>query len=186
MIGTAKWYEETDLLREIALACGLNEAMKWGKPCFTLDNGKNIVLIQGFKESCALMFFEGVLLRDPAGLLTAPGPNSRVTRWIKFTSIQEIARLKKTLKSYIHESIELHRAGAKVNLKASAEFRLPEELAAKLDKNPALKKAFRALTPGRQRAYCFAISQAKQTATREARVEKFAPRILAGKGLNDD
>jgi len=184
MFRTAKWFEETDLLREIALACGLEEETKWAKPCFT-HNGKNIVLIQGFKESCALMFFNGVLLRDAKGLLKAPGPNSRVTRWIKFTSIEEIAKLEKTLKAYILESIELHKSGAKVTLKTSAELKMPEELKSKLEKNPALKKAFRALTPGRQRAYCFAISQAKQTATREARVEKFAPRILAGKGLND-
>jgi len=186
MYRTAKWYDETEMLREIALSCGLNEEMKWARPCFTLENGKNIVLIQGFKDTCALMFFNGVLLRDSQGLLTAPGANSRVTRWIKFTSIEEIARLKKTLKAYILESMELHKAGAKVNLKASAEIKLPEELEARLNKDPKLKRAFRALTPGRQRGYCFFISQAKQSATREARVERFVPRILAGKGMNDE
>jgi uncharacterized protein YdeI (YjbR/CyaY-like superfamily) len=186
MFRSAKWYDETEMLREIALSCGLNEEMKWAKPCFTLDNGKNIVLIQGFKETCALMFFNGVLLPDPKGLLTAPGANSRVTRWIKFTSLEEIARLKRTLKAYIFESIEIHKKGAKVNLKASTEIELPKELEARLNKDPRLKKAFRALTPGRQRAYSIFISQAKQTVTREARVEKFVPRILAGKGMNDD
>ena len=185
MFRTAKWHEETDMLREIALACGLNEETKWAKPCFTLDNGKNIVLIQGFKESCALMFFNGVLLRDPQGLLTAPGPNSRVTRWIKFTSLEEIHKLKKTLRAYILESIELHKAGAKVDLEPASEAALPEELAARLNQDPKLKKAFRALTPGRQRAYCYFISQAKQPATRAARVEKFVPRILSGRGMND-
>ena len=172
------------MLREIALACDLDEEMKWGKPCFTLE-GKNIVIIQRLKESCALMFFKGVLLRDAKKLLQAPGENSQSSRWIKFASAEEIARMEKTVKAYIREAIELEKAGAKVKLKTTAELGIPEELQNELDKNPAFMTAFRALTPGRQRAYSIYISQAKQSATREARVEKCMPQILMGKGLND-
>jgi uncharacterized protein YdeI (YjbR/CyaY-like superfamily) len=184
MFKSAKWQVEAEMLREIALACDLDEELKWGKPCFTLE-GKNIVIIQRMKESCALMFFKGVLLRDAKKLLRAPGENSQSSRWIKFASVEEIARMEKTLKAYIREAIELEKAGAKVKLKTTAELGIPEELQNKLDKNPAFMTAFRALTPGRQRAYCIYISQAKQSATREARVEKCMPQILMGKGLND-
>jgi uncharacterized protein YdeI (YjbR/CyaY-like superfamily) len=131
------------------------------------------------------MFFKGVLLRDAKGLLKAPGENSRISRWIKFTSVQEIARLGNVLKAYICEAIEVEKAGLKVDLKKSRELALPEELKDKLDRNPALKTAFRALTPGRQRAYCIYFSEAKQSQTRESRIEKCVPRILSGKGLND-
>jgi uncharacterized protein YdeI (YjbR/CyaY-like superfamily) len=181
---STEWQEETARLREIALACDLDEAMKWAKPCFMLD-GKNIVLIQAMKESCALLFFKGSLLRDTRGLLRAPGENSQSSRWMKFTSVDEISRMENTVKAYIQEAIAIEKAGLKVKLKTSDQLKLPDEFQSKLDENPALKTAFRALTPGRQRAYSIFISAAKQSATRQTRVEKCTPQILMGRGLND-
>jgi uncharacterized protein YdeI (YjbR/CyaY-like superfamily) len=178
-----KWQHEMKRLREIILGFGLAEELKWSKPCYSFQNS-NVVIIIPFKESCALMFCKGVLLKDARGLLTKPGENTQSGRWIKFTSASEIVGKKTILKAYIHEAIEAEKAGLKVEFKKSPEP-IPEELQNKLDENPAFKKAFAALTPGRQRAYILFISAAKQSKTREARVEKWRPQILKGKGLND-
>lgn len=179
-----KWQEEFQELRKIALECGLTEQLKWGQACYTLDN-RNIVLIHGFKEYCALLFFKGALLKDPSSILVRQTANVQSARQIRFTSVGEIVRKKKILKSYIREAIEVERAGLKVNFKKTAEFKMPVEFKNRLDVDPSLKKAFRALTPGRQRAYIFYFSSAKQSKTRESRVEKNIHRILKGKGLDD-
>ena len=176
--------EETLALQEIARSCGLTEKIKWGKPCFVLGS-KNIVLIQRFNEYVALMFFKGALLRDPEKLLHRIGEHMQGPRQLRFKSVEEVLELKPAIKAYIEEAIELEKAGAKVLLKKAAEYKVPEELQAALKANLALKKAFAALTPGRQKGYIFQIGAAKQSATRAARVEKFTPQILAGKGLND-
>ena len=178
------WKEETKRLRAIALGCGLKEEMKWGKPCFTLD-GKNVVLIQGFKESCALLFFKGSLLKDAGKILKAPGEDSQSSRWVKFTSWGEIDEMEGLLKAYIDEAIQLEKSGAKVKLKKIEERALPPELETRFRKDAALKKAFRGLTPGRQRQYLLFFSGAKQVQTREARIEKWIPAILKGKGMMD-
>ncbi len=175
---------ETEALQAIAQSCGLTEAIKWGKPCYTLNN-KNIVLIQRFNDYIALMFFKGALLTDPDKLLHRIGEHMQAPRQLRFTSVAAINKAKATLKAYILEAIAIESSGAKVPLRKSADYALPDELQAALRKNPALKKAFAALTPGRQKAYLFQIAAAKQSATRTARVEKFTPLILAGKGLND-
>lgn len=180
-----RWQPEIERLRTIILDCGLAEELKWKIPCYTL-RGKNIVGIHGLKEHCALAFFKGALLSDPKGILAKPGENSQVGRWIKFTHVREIAKLEPTLKTYIGEAIEVEEAGLKVRLKTIEEHAIPEELQFKFDKRPALKKAFRALTPGRQRGYILYFSAAKQSKTRESRIEKYVPQILAGKGMNDD
>jgi uncharacterized protein YdeI (YjbR/CyaY-like superfamily) len=179
-----KWQAETEELRTIILGCPLTEDMKWGKPCYTLEK-KNIVLIQGFKDYCALLFFKGALLKDAAGLLVKPGENTQAGRQMRFTNVREIARRKPLLKAYLDEAIAVEKAGLKVKLKKTTDFALPEELQAKFDEMPALKTAFEALTPGRQRAYLLYFSAAKQSKTRESRVEKCVPQILKGKGLND-
>lgn len=179
-----KWQEETIKLRAIALDSGLTEEFKWGHPCYTLDES-NIVLIHGFKEYCALLFFKGALLDDPNNILVQQTNNVQAARQIRFTNIREIVNMKSILKSYIKNAIEVEKAGLKVNLKKTSEFKIPQEFKNKLDKSPALKTAFKALTPGRQRAYILHFSQAKQTKTREARIEKYIPQILKGKGLND-
>ena len=179
-----KWQEETERLRTIILDCGLTEELKWHAPCYTFQN-KNIVIIQSFKEYCALMFFKGVLLKDSNGIFKRPGENSQAMRQIRFTSVQDIVRMTPILKAYIYEAIEVEKAGLKVILKKTEEFSIPGEFQNKLEKMPALKTAFDALTPGRQRAYLFYFSQPKQSKTRESRVEKCIPRILNGKGLND-
>jgi uncharacterized protein YdeI (YjbR/CyaY-like superfamily) len=179
-----RYAEETAMLQIIALSCHLTEQIKWGKPCYTLA-GKNIVLIQGFNDYIALMFFKGALLKDPEKLLSRIGEHMQGPRQLRFTSAAEIKRLKPTIKSYIEEAIEVEKSGAKVALKKVTDYAIPEELQNKLNTNPALKKAFAALTPGRQKAYIFQISAAKQSTTREARVEKFTPQILSGKGLLD-
>lgn len=179
-----RYAEETAALQLIALSCHLTEQIKWGKPCYTLA-GKNIVLIQGFNDYVALMFFKGALLKDPDKLLSRIGEHMQAPRQLRFTSSAEIKRLKPTIKAYIEEAIALEKSGAKVPLKKATDYAIPEELQKKLNTNPALKKAFNALTPGRQKAYIFQISAAKQSTTREARVEKFTPQILAGKGLLD-
>ena len=179
-----KWQEEIRKLRRIVLDCGLTEELKWGCPCYTFENS-NIVLIHVFKEYCALLFFKGALLQDADGILIQQTENVQSARQIRFTNVREIDKLKTTLKAYIYEAIEVERAGLKVKLKKTKEFTIPEEFQKKLDKNPALKTAFEALTPGRQRGYLFYFSQAKQSKTREARVEKSIQSILHGKGLDD-
>ena len=179
-----KWQKEYEKLRTIILDCGLNEELKWGCPCYTFDK-RNIVLIHGFKDYCALLFFKGALLNDPNAILIRQTRNVQSARQIRFTSVKEIAQMERTLKAYIYEAIEVERAGLKVKLKETKDFKVPEEFQKKLDKKPALKKAFDALTPGRQRAYIFYFSQPKQSKTREARVEKYVKQILNGKGLDD-
>jgi uncharacterized protein YdeI (YjbR/CyaY-like superfamily) len=179
-----KWQKEYQKLRTIALSCGLNEELKWGCPCYTFD-GSNIVLIHGFKEYCAFLFFKGALLNDPEGILIQQTKNVQSARQIRFTNVREIAKMEKALKAYIYEAIEVERAGLKVKLKKTEEFTIPEEFQKKLDKRPTLKKAFNALTPGRQRGYIFYFSQPKQSKTRESRIEKSIPQILEGRGLND-
>src|SRR6267142_939102 len=179
-----RWQEEFEKLRMICLGCGLTEELKWGVPCYTFEK-RNIVLIHGFKEYCALLFVKGALLNDPRGILIQQTKNVQAARQIRFTNVREIVKMKPILKAYIYEAIEVEKAGLKVNFKKTKEFDTPEEFQNKLNKNPALKKAFNALTPGRQRAYILYFSQPKQSKTREARVEKCMPRILNGKELND-
>jgi uncharacterized protein YdeI (YjbR/CyaY-like superfamily) len=178
-----KWRDEMEKLRAIALGCQLTEELKWGKPCYTFQ-GSNVVIIQGFKEFCALLFCKGALLKDPKGLLEKPGENTQAARRISFTSVAEIVEVETALNAYIKEAIEAEKAGLEVEYKKSPEP-LPEELQEKFTEMPALKKAFHALTPGRQRAYILHFSAAKQSQTRASRIEKCAPQILAGKGLND-
>jgi uncharacterized protein YdeI (YjbR/CyaY-like superfamily) len=179
-----KWQKEYEQLRKIVLDCGLNEELKWGCPCYQWEK-TNVVLIHGFKEYCALLFFKGALLNDPGGILIQQTENVQSARQIRFTTVKEIVKLSKTLKAYIYEAIEAEKAGLQVKMKKTADYKIPEEFQKKLNKNAALKKAFYALTPGRQRGYLFYFSQAKQSKTREARVEKYAPKILEGKGLED-
>lgn len=179
-----KWHEEYEQLRMIALDSGLVEELKWGCPCYSLEK-KNIVLIHGFKDYCALLFFKGALLKDPSGILIQQTKNVQSARQIRFTGVKEIIKKQSILKAYIREAMEVENAGLKVKLKKTSEFTVPEEFQNKLDTVPALKKAFAALTPGRQRAYIFYFSSAKQSQTRAARVEKYLPKILRGKGLED-
>ena len=179
-----KWQKEYEKLRTIILGCGLIEELKWGCPCYMFEN-TNIVLIHGFKEYCALLFFKGALLNDPNGILIQQTKNVQSARQIRFTNVKEIVKMEKTLKAYIYEAIEVEKAGLKVKLKKTSEYKIPEEFQKKLDKIPTLKKAFNALTPGRQRAYIFYFSQPKQSKTRESRVEKYMKQILSGKGLDD-
>ncbi len=179
-----KWQEEFEKLRMIILDCQLTEELKWGKPCYTFEK-KNIVLIHGFKEYCAVLFIKGVLLNDAEGVLITQTENTQAARQIRFTNVREIVEMEPILKAYIYEAIEVEKAGLKVNYKRTSEFVIPEEFQNKLDEIPALKTAFDALTPGRQRAYILYFSQAKQSRTRESRVEKHMQQILDGKGLND-
>jgi uncharacterized protein YdeI (YjbR/CyaY-like superfamily) len=179
-----KWKEEYEKLRMICLDCGLTEELKWGCPCYSLNN-QNIVLIHGFKEYCALLFFKGALLNDPNGILIQQTKDVQSARQVRFTNILEIVEMEPLVKAYIYEAIEVEKAGLKVPLKTTAEFTVPAEFQGKLDRIPALKTAFEALTPGRQRGYLFYFSQPKQSKTREARVEKYIPQILDGKGLDD-
>jgi len=179
-----KWQKEYEKLRTIILDCGLIEELKWGCPCYTFQD-TNIVLIHGFKEYCALLFFKGALLNDPNDILIQQTKNVQSARQIRFTNIREIVKMERILKAYIYEAIEVERAGLKVKLKKTSEFKIPDEFQKKLNKMPALKKAFEALTPGRQRAYIFYFSQPKLTQTRESRVEKYLKQILNGKGLDD-
>jgi uncharacterized protein YdeI (YjbR/CyaY-like superfamily) len=178
-----KWRAELAVLRKILLGCGLTEDFKWGKPCYTYDGG-NVAIIYGLKESCALGLLKAVLLKDSKKILIKPGENSQSGRWIKFTSVAQIKQLERTLKAYLQEAIEVEKAGWKVEFKKNPEP-MAKELRNKLDQTPTLKKAFTALTPGRQRAYNLFVSGAKQSETRTSRVEKCMPRILCGKGLND-
>jgi uncharacterized protein YdeI (YjbR/CyaY-like superfamily) len=179
-----KWQEEIKELRMTALDCGLSEELKWGCPCYTFQ-GNNIVLIHVFKEYCAFLFFKGALLNDVNGILIQQTENVQGPRQVRFTDVQEIVEMAAILKAYINEAIEVEKAGLKVNLKKTADFTVPAEFQYKLDHIPALKIAFYALTPGRQRGYLFYFSQPKQSKTREARVEKYIPQILSGKGLDD-
>jgi uncharacterized protein YdeI (YjbR/CyaY-like superfamily) len=178
-----KWQDEFTTLRTIILDFPFAEELKWGQACYTLA-GKNVVLIHGFKDYCALMFFKGALLKDPQGVLVAPGAHQSA-RQIRFTSVQEITKMKPLVKSYIHEAIEVEKAGQKVKMKKTADYILPDEFQQKLDALPSLKEAFNALTPGRQRGYIFHFSQPKRSKTREARIEICIPLILAGRGVND-
>jgi uncharacterized protein YdeI (YjbR/CyaY-like superfamily) len=183
-----KWQKEYVKLRTILLDCGLTEELKWGCPCYTFET-RNIVLIHGFKEYCALLFFKGALLNDTNGILIQQTKNVQSARQVRFTpangGIQEIVKMESILKTYVYEAIEVERAGLKVKLKDTSDLKIPEEFQKKLDKSPALKKAFDALTPGRQRGYIFYFSQARQSKTRELRVEKYLEQILNGKGLED-
>lgn len=178
------WQEEIELLRDIVLDCGLDEVLKWGCPCYTSE-GSNIVLIHTFKEYCALLFFKGALMKDPKDILIQQTANVQAARQMRFTSSQEITKLKTSIKAYIKEAIAIEKAGLKVEMKKTAEFEMPEEFKQVLKEDAELKKAFKALTPGRQRAYLLHFSSAKQSKTREARIEKCIPDILEGKGLND-
>ena len=185
-----KWHEELKQLRMIVLDCGLSEELKWGVPCYTFPapagrQVSNIVLIHVFKEYCALLFFKGALLKDANAILIQQTKNVQAARQIRFSSVVEILELEPILKSYIHEAIEIEKAGLKVDLKKTTEFAVSEEFQNKLDEIPSLKIAFDALTPGRQRAYMLYFSAPKQSKTREARVEKCMEQIMNGKGLND-
>ena len=179
-----KWRAEFIALREILLKAGLTEELKWGVPCYAL-NGKNVALIHGFKDYCAVLFVKGALLKDARGLLIRQTDNVQAARQMRFTSLGEIAAREDGLAAYILEAAEIERAGLSVDFKESAEFAVPDEFRARLDESPQLKEAFDTLTPGRQRAYLLHFSGAKQSATRAARVEKCIPKILAGKGLDD-
>lgn len=179
-----KWQQELEQLRMIVLDCGLTEDLKWGCPCYTIQKS-NIVLLHVFKEYCAMLFFKGALLHDANGILIQQTQHVQAARQIRFTNVREIVKMKTILKAYVYEAIEVEKAGLKVNLKKTAEFNMPEEFQKKLNKTPALKTAFYALTPGRQRGYLLHFSAPKQSKTRESRVEKSMPQILNGKGLND-
>ena len=184
IIKEKKWQEEFKKLRAIILDCKLTEEFKWGVPCYTYEN-KNIVLIHGFKEYCAILFVNGALLKDPKGILVQQTVNTQSSRQVRFVNTKEIDEKEPVLKEYILEAIEAEKKGLKVVLKKTTEFAMPEEFKIKLDKNPTLKKAFEALTPGRQRAYLLYFSEPKQSKTREARIEKSMQKILDGKGMND-
>src|SRR4051794_19283212 len=179
-----KWHEEFARLRTIILDCGLAEELKWGCACYTSQK-RNIVLIHGFKDYCALLFFKGALLKDQKGILIQQTKNVQSARQIRFTNVREIVKLKPTLKAYIKEAVDVEQAGLKVSYKKTSAFKIPAEFQIKLEENAALKTAFKALTPGRQRAYIFYFSAPKQSRTRESRVEKCRQHILSGRGLND-
>ncbi|PQJ08787.1 hypothetical protein CJD36_022295 [Flavipsychrobacter stenotrophus] len=180
----SQWQKEYTELRKIILDCGLTEELKWGCPCYTVDD-KNVVLIHGFKEYCAILFMKGALMKDTKAILIQQTENVQSARQLRFTSANEIIMLKATIKAYVNEAIKIERSGLKVELKKTGEYEVPEEFQSKLDKDKNLRSAFEALTPGRQRAYIYYFSQAKQSKTREARVDKYIPQILDGKGLED-
>lgn len=180
-----KWEKEVRQLRTIVLECGLDEAPKWGVACY-MYHGKNVVLIHDFKEYFALLFPKGVLLADPEGLLIQQTENVQAARQMRLTSLKQVIELEATIKAYIYEAIEVERAGLKVDMKKTADFHVAEEFQQKLDESPQLKSAFESLTPGRQKGYLLYFSAAKQAKTREARVEKYIPQILNGKGLEDE
>lgn len=179
-----QWKKEFEKLRTILLDSRLTEDLKWGVPCYTFKK-KNIVLMHGFKEYCALLFFKGALLQDANGILIKQTKNVQAARQIRFNNVREISKLEPTLKSYVREAIEVEEAGLKVSFKKTAEFAIPDEFQSKLNKNRALRNAFEALTPGRQRGYILYFSAPKQSKTRESRIEKYMLQILNGKGLND-
>ncbi|GAA0562407.1 YdeI/OmpD-associated family protein [Chitinophaga japonensis] len=179
-----KWQKEMEQLRKIVLDCGLTEKLKWGNPCYTFQE-RNIVLIHGFRDYCALLFFKGALLNDTHDILIQQTKNVQAARQVRFTNVKEIVKMAQVLKAYIYEAIEVEKAGLKVALKPTAAFTMPGEFQQKLDANPALKAAFEALTPGRQRAYLLHFAAAKQSRTRVSRIEKYIPQIMDGKGIND-
>jgi uncharacterized protein YdeI (YjbR/CyaY-like superfamily) len=179
-----KWLKETDKLRQIALDCDLTEELKWGKPCFTILK-KNVAIVIPLKESCAFSFFKGALLKDPKHILDRIGEHTQAGRWIKFTSLREIAALQSTLKDYIYEAIALEESGKKLKIKKASEYPIPEELQRRLDDNVVLRSAFAMLTPGRRKSYIFHVLSAKQAKTRAARAEKCVPMILSGRGFNE-
>ncbi|RYG49298.1 MAG: hypothetical protein EOO01_12595 [Chitinophagaceae bacterium] len=179
-----KWQKEFEKLRDIILDCGLTEELKWGHPCYTL-NKSNIVLMHGFNDYCALLFMKGALLSDPEKILIQQTENVQSARQIRFTDVKQIKKLETVIKSYVYEAMEVEKAGLKVKMKTVKDFPVPDEFQVKLDKMPALNKAFYALTPGRQKAYLFYFSSAKQSKTREERVEKYLKKIISGKGLED-
>ena len=179
-----QWRKEFEKLRTVLLASGLAEVLKWGKPCYAFGKS-NVAILQGFKDSCALMFFKGALLKDPKKILERPGENSQAARRIRFSNVQEIIKQESTLTAYIKEAVKAEKTGLQVKFKDITEYKLPEEFQTRLKQNAALETAFNALTPGRQRAYLMYFSSAKQSKTRESRIDKCMPKILKGKGLND-
>lgn len=179
-----QWKEEFTRLREIIVDCQLREEFKWRHPCYTFED-KNVVLIHGFKEYCAILFFKGALLQDPDGILVQQTENVQAARQIRFRNAAEVEELGPTVKNFINQAIEIEKAGLKVKLKETTDFGMPEELEVKFNQNPALRTAFEGLTPGRQRAYIFYFSSAKQSNTRNARIEKYIDKILNGKGMDD-
>lgn len=179
-----KWQVEYETLRMLILDCGLTEELKWGCPCYT-SNKKNIILIHGFKEYCAVLFFKGALLKDESGILIQQTPNVQVPRQVRFKNVREIMKLEKVLKAYIFEAIEVEKAGVKVTLKKTSDHKIPQEFQDRLDESQSLKKAFYSLTPGRQRGYIFHFSQPKLSKTRVERVAKYTRQILMGKGMDD-
>ncbi len=179
-----KWQAEFKVLRELALATGLNEDLKWGQPCYTLDN-KNVFLIHGFKEYCAVLFMKGALLKDPKGILIQQTANVQAGRQIRLSNLQELTKMKATIKAYMKEAVTIEELGLEVPIKKSAEFEVPKEILAKLKKVPGLLPAFKKLTPGRQRAWVLHFSSAKQEKTLDSRIEKATSSILAGKGFNE-
>jgi uncharacterized protein YdeI (YjbR/CyaY-like superfamily) len=180
-----QWQEEYVKLRMIILDCGLTEELKWGQPCYTF-NKSNIVLIHGFKEYCALLFFKGALMNDTHGILIQQTENVQSPRQVRFTNVVEIVELASTIKAYIHEAVEVEKAGLKVELKKTSEYKVPEEFQYKLNHIPALKEAFEKLTPGRQRGYLFNFSKPKLSKTRQEKIEQYIPKILAGKGWDEE
>jgi len=181
---TIQWRDEFTLLRSIILDCDLNEELKWGVPCYTFDD-KNIVLIHGFKKYCAILFIKGALLQDPESILIQQTKNVQAARQIRFTNIKQINNLRSIIQKYIYQAIEIEKAGLEVNFKKDNLDSLPDELISAFKTNQSLKDAFEELTPGRQRAYILYFTQPKQTKTKIARIEKWIPQIIAGKGLND-
>ncbi|MCJ8520574.1 uncharacterized protein YdeI (YjbR/CyaY-like superfamily) [Pseudorhizobium tarimense] len=181
--GAGSWQAELGALRRILLHCGLTEEFKWSSPCYTVDGG-NVALLWGFKDSATLGFFKGILLKDPAGLLVAPGENTRSSRVMRFTTLDQIIEVEPSIRDYVREAIELERAGAKVDLPKD-DLAYPEELLAALEDDPELQSAFEALTPGRRRGYVLHFSRPKQPATRQSRIARSRDRILAGKGMHD-
>ena len=179
-----KWQDELIRLRELILDCGLIEDFKWMHPCYTVK-GKNIVLIHGFKDYCAILFYKGALLKDPKNVLIRQTENTQSARQIRFTNVSEIENLESTIRKYVIEAVEIEKAGLKVKMKKTSDFEFPKELEQKLEENPKLKKAFKDLTPGRQKGYLLHFSKPKQAKTRISRIEKNTERILNGKGLND-
>jgi uncharacterized protein YdeI (YjbR/CyaY-like superfamily) len=178
------WKEAYEALRMIALGSGLTEELKWGCPCYTLD-GRNVVLIHGFKDYCAYLFHKGALMKDPKKILIQQTENVQSARQIRFTHVDQIVDMESVLKSYIKDAIKIEKSGEKVELKQTSEFKMPEEFQAVLESKPSVKKAFESLTPGRQRGYLLYFSSAKQTKTRQMRIEKYVPMIMKGKGLED-
>ncbi|MFD2098583.1 YdeI/OmpD-associated family protein [Flagellimonas iocasae] len=178
------WQDEIKALRRIILECGLTEERKWGSPCYT-HNSKNVLMIAAFKDNCSLSFLKGVLLKDDQGILEKPGENSQSVRFVRFTDVKQVTDLWDVLKQYVFEAIEVEKAGLEVKKKDISDYEVPEEFQDRLDADPELKAAFESLTPGRQKGYLLYFSAAKQSKTREARIEKYIPKILQGIGFHD-